>query len=266
MPESAPEPRQKPRFSLPVSRQRMVEFAVVLLGVLVALGLENLIQEARFRGDAKDIEQALVTDISRAVFLSLERQAVTPCLLQRLRLLSEHVDAATGHMEPVEAVPSSFNFATPQIYRSPTRLWGTASFDRALGSEAFKRIPANRADEYAGLFAQIRSQQELNSAEFLAAMGLAPLGYRQPNLTAEVRADALRQISNLDRHQSLIATASEQIVEASLSLPWISKEVRQWLLEEEESLVGYREEMRTAYGDCVDFTAMERLLGPDASS
>jgi len=261
MSDSAPEPRQKPRFSLPVNRQRMVEFAVVVLGVLVALGLENLIQEVRFRADARDLERAFVTDVSRAVFLSLERQAVTPCLIQRLRVLSDHVDAATGDFEPVEAASSGFGYATPQIYRSPTRIWVTASFDRALGSEAFKRIPADRADQYASLFALIRSQQELNDAEFLAVMGLAPLAYSQPNMNAEVRAEALREISNLDRHQAVIATASEQIVEAAVSLTLIGKDVRRWLIEEDEAaLQQFRSEMRAAYGDCVDFTAMERLL------
>ncbi|WP_426029086.1 hypothetical protein [Brevundimonas sp. TWP2-3-4b2] len=242
----------------------MVEFTVVVLGVLVALGLENLVQEARFRTDARDLERAFVDDVSRAAFLSLERQAVTPCLIQRLRVLSERVDAATGDLEPVEASSSGFGFATPQIYRSPTRLWVTSSFDRALGSEAFKRIPADRAVEYASLFAQIRKQQELNDAEFLAAMGLAPLAYSQLNMDAEVRADALQQISNLDRHQALIATASEQIVENALSLQLIGKDVRQFL-DDDEGFPEYRSEMIAAYGDCLDFTAMERLLTPDAS-
>lgn len=263
MSEPAPDPRPKPGFRLFLSRKRLVELAVIVLGVLIALGLENLIQEVRFRADARDLERAFVTEVSNAVLLSLERQAITPCLIRRLRVLSAHVDAAGGVLEPVEALPSGFGYATPQIYRSPTRVWVTSSFDRALGSEAFKRIPAARADEYASLFAQIRSQQELNDAEFLAAMGLAPLAYSQPNMTAEVRADALQQIANLDRHQAVIAMASEQVVEAALSLTLIGKDVRQWLIEDDETAFEqYRSEMRAAYGDCVDFTAMERLLRP----
>jgi hypothetical protein len=266
MSEPAPDPRPKLRLRLLVSRRRLAEFTVVVLGVLVALGLEHLIQEARFRGDARDLERAFVSDVQRAVFLSLERQAVTPCLIQRLRVLSERVDAPAGDLEPVEALPSGFNYATPQIYRSPTRVWVTASFDRALGSEAFKRIPADRADEYASLFALIGSQQELNDAEFLAAMGLAPLAFSQSNMTAEVRADMLRQISNLDRHQAVIVTGSEQIVEAALSLPKMGKDVRRWLMEDgEEAYQEFRSEMRAHYGDCADFTAMDRLLTPDAS-
>lgn len=263
MSEPEPDPRPKPGIRLPVSRQRLVEFAVIVFGVLVALGLENLIQEARFRGDARDLERAFVADVGGAVFLSLERQAVTPCLIQRLRALSEHVDTATGEMEPVGTLFSDFGFATPQVYRSPARVWVTASFDRALGSEAFKRIPVDRADEYASLFALISSQQELNDAEFLAAMGLAPLAYSQPDMTAEVRADALRQISNLDRHQAIVATASEQIVEAALALPLIGEDVRRWLSEDgEAAFQEYRAGLRADYGACVDFTAMDRLMTP----
>lgn len=267
MSEPLPDPRpKKPGMRLPVSRQRLVEFAVIVLGVLVALGLENLIQEARFRADARDLERAFISDVSSAVFFSLERQAITPCLVRRLRVLSERVGTATGELEPVEPSTNGFNYATPQVYRSPSRVWVTASFDRALGSEAFKRIPAARIDEYAGLFAQITKQQERNDAEFLAAMGLAPLAYGQPDMNAEVRADMLQQIANLDRHQALIATASEQIVEAALSLELIGEDVRQWLVEDDEAAFQeYRSRITAAYGDCANFTAMERLLTPEAS-
>ena len=266
-PETDPQPKR--RFRFPVSRQRLVEFTVVVLGVLVALGLENLIQEARFRGDARDLEKAFVGDLTSAVYLSLERQAVTPCLVQRLRVLSEQADAATDGWEPAEPVNSSdWNFATPQIYRSPTRVWATTTFDRALGSEAFKRIPVDRAYDYASIFTLIRVQQQLNDVEFLASMGLAPLAYSQPDMTAEVRADALQQIANLDRHQSLIALASNQIVEAVLALPSIGEEVRRLMAgayDSAEAYEAYRSKMRTSYGDCVDFTAMNRLVAPAAS-
>ncbi len=267
MSEPAPDPPPKRIRRLSISRRRLVEFTVVVLGVLVALGLENLIQEARYHADARDLERAFTADISNAVNLSLERQGITPCLIQRLRALSERVDAATDELGPAEHLGSSGNpgYATPQIYRSPIRLWVTASFDRALGSEAFKRIPAERAVEYAAMFAQIRGQQELNDAEYLGTIGLAPLAYSQPNMNAEVRADALRQISNLDRHQRILALASGQIVEHALSLPMIGKDVRRSLIEDEAVFQEYRSEMRAVYGDCIDFTAMERLMIPGDS-
>lgn len=267
MSEPKPDPRPKRKIRLSISRQRVVEFTVVVLGVLVALGLENLIQEARYRADARDLERAFIADISNAVVLSLERQSVTPCLIQRLRGLSERVDGATGELGAAEHLDSGGNpgYATPQIYRSPTRIWVTASFDRALGSEAFKRIPAKRAVEYAALFAQIRGQQELNDAEYLGAIGLAPLAYSQPNMTAEVRSDALRQIANLDRHQQIMAIVSGQIVEVALSLPLIGKDVRRSITEDAKAYQEYRSQGRASYGDCMDFTAMDRLLTPDAS-
>lgn len=270
MSEPEPDPRPKARLRLPVSRQRLVEFAVVVLGVLVALGLENLIQEVRFRADARDLERAFVGELTTAVGLSLERQAVTPCLVQQLRVLSERVSAAAGELEATEPGRKShlILYATPQIYTAPVRLWVSSSFDRALSSEAFKRIPSDRASEYAGLFAQIRDQQELNDAEFLAAMGLAPLAYAQPAMNAEVRADALQQIAILDRYQAKIAVSSAQILEAALSLPVIGEDVRRSLIVGEEDLEGYRSfrsSLGEVYGDCVDLTAMDRLLIPPAT-
>lgn len=267
MSEPESDQRPTPQNRLSISRQRLVEFTVVVLGVLVALGLENLVQEARYRGDARDLEKAFVDDIQNAVFLSLERQAVTPCLTERLRTLSERVDVATGEFAPAEDIRSSAitGYATSQVYRAPLRNWVTSSFDRALSSEAFKRIPGERAAQYARLFAQIRTLQERNQSEFLVAPGLAPLAYSQPNMNAEVRADALQQIALLDSHQLLMAFAGGQIVEGAFALPTIGKDVRRSLAEGAEDFPQYRLRMSARYGDCFDFTVMERLITPAAS-
>jgi hypothetical protein len=260
MSESEPDQSPNRRSRLAISRQRLVELAVVVFGVLIALVLENLVQEMRFRADARELEQSFVGDIQEAVAQSLERQVVGPCLSERLRVLAERVDAATGGLGPADGERGgNIPFALPQVYRAPTRVWVTASFDRALGSEAFKRIPADRAAEYAGLFAQIALVQTLNEAEYIAISGLAPLAYSQPDLTAEVRADALQQIALVDRYQGVLAISSNQIIETAFSLSKVGDEVRRPFDEQKEALLEEFLESRTAYGDCVDLTVLDRL-------
>lgn len=263
MSEPTPDPLPMPRRRLPVSRQRLVEFTVVVLGVLVALGLENLVQEVRFRADARDIERAFVTDLARAVRLSLERQAVKPCLQQRVRLLSEKVGAETAEMTALIPVSAPPWYGLPQINRSPSRTWVTASFDRALGSEAFKRIPPERADQYAGFFAQIKIVSDLNNSEYLAVTGIAPLGYHHSSMTPEIRAELLRQIANLDRHQALIGIASEQISNRVLTFGDVGEIVRRQVVADD--LESFEATIRTNYGDCANLAVFDRLNAPSAS-
>lgn len=261
MSEPEPDPRPRPRLRLPVSRQRLVEFTVVVFGVLVALGLENLIQEARFRADARDIEQAFVPELRRAVLHSLERQAVAPCLVQRLRDVGDRVSMATDEMEAVDVVQSSvgIGLARPLVYRSPSRTWITSSFDRAIGSEAFKRIPSERAAEYAAVFAQIRRQGERNDAEFMVAAALDHLSYANSEINAEIRADTLNQIAALDRYQLLITLVSEQIISAIFSLPEIGEDVRLAFVGDDEDLDLFKRTLKSNYGECVDLSVFDRL-------
>ena len=96
MSEPLPDPRPKPRFSLPVSRERLIELGVVVFGVMIALGLDNLVQEVRLRGDARELEKAFRADIIEAVSNSWERQLVDPCQRQTLASLTERANSSEG--------------------------------------------------------------------------------------------------------------------------------------------------------------------------
>lgn len=259
---SEPEPGLNPerRSRLSISRQRLVELTVVVFGVLIALGLENLIQEARYRADARDLERAFVSDLGRAVLFSLERQAIRPCLIDRVRVLSDRVSAETEDWTAADVVDQRSDvYGTPQIYRSPSRVWVTSSFDRALGSEAFKRIPAEKAAEYARIFVQIESVSDRNASEYLAVTGLAPLGYRQSSVTTEVRSDLLQQIASLDRHQALIGIATDQIITNILSFEHVGEDVQRGFAEKSDDVERFKATIRTAYGDCADLTVFDRM-------
>jgi hypothetical protein len=252
---------------LSISRQRLVELTVVVLGVLIALGLENLIQEARYRADARDLERALISDLTIAVELSLERQAIAPCLTARLRDIGDRVDAATEVIEAVDVVQSSAGrgLVRPLVYRTPSRTWITASFDRAISSEAFKRIPSERAASYTRLFAAIRIQGERNAEEYFMAGDLGYLFYPRSIMNEEIRVETLNKISTLDRYQHLITLVSRQIVENLLSLPEIGEDVRLAFGSDVRRRKEFEASIRSNYGDCADLTVFDRLNSPAAS-
>lgn len=260
MSEPLPDPRPKPRFSLPVSRQRLIELGVVVFGVLIALGLDNLVQEVRLRGDARKLEEAFLDDIGAAIGNSLERQVIAPCQMQALSALTERVVASEGAMEAAPATQTgNLVFAMPQPYRSPIRLWTTSTFDRALGTEAYKRIPRERADAYSVLFSQIEMGRENNAAEYVAAAGLAPLAYAQNEMNAEVRAELLQNLALLDRQQGLTVLMSSQFIKAAMSSPG-GDDIRAELLAHQSGMGEAGATWKATYGNCVDLGAIDRLL------
>ncbi len=260
MSEPEIEEASKRRVTWSLSRQRLVELAVVVFGVMIALGLENLVQEIRLHGDARDLEEAFRADLVAAVGHSWERQVVTPCLTERLSSMAEQVNTPDGALAAAPGANSgNVIFALPTPYRAPTRLWTTYTFDRALGSEAFKRIPLERADAYAVLFFQIRTRGEANNDEFLAIAGLAPLAFPQPDLNAEVRVELLRTLALLDRHRGLAAIQADQFIESALTLPQ-GDDIRAEILESRAALDEQGALLREQYGDCVDLGATDRLM------
>lgn len=259
---SEPEIEEQPkrRVTWALSRQRLVELGVVVFGVMIALGLESLVQEIRLRGDARELEQAFRDDILSAVGLSWERQVVTPCLSETLSSLAERVVTSDGALEAAPGMDNgNIMFALPTPYRAPTRLWTTYSFDRALGSEAFKRIPRERADAYAVVFFQIQTRSEENAAEYMAIAELAPLAFPQANLNDEVRADLLRTLAQLDRHHALAAIQAAQLIENALTMPR-ADDIRADIVAGRADFDDHGAMLQTAYGDCVDLGATDRLM------
>ena len=256
------EPERKPRarrFRLPISRARAIELAVVIFGVLVAVGLDNLAEEIRLHGDARDLEKALQADIESAVRLSWERQLLAPCMRQRLALLAERASTPGAAATPtLDHTVGNLEYAVSPSYRAPLRVWTSYTFDRALGSEAFKRIPRDRADEYVQTFAQIASQREANDAEFYATANLAPLAVPQPDMDPEVRADLLKSIALLDRYNAVLVLVGGQIIETALALPG-GEDIRT-ALRDRAQFAAMEDGHRQTYGSCIDLGATARLL------
>ncbi|CAN5169021.1 hypothetical protein BH10PSE1_BH10PSE1_18230 [soil metagenome] len=253
------------RVKWPLSRQRLIEMAVVVFGVMIALGLENAVEEIRLRGDARDLEEAFRTDVFRAVKGSWERQVIAPCLTRNLSSLTERVIAADGAWQAAPAVSTgTIPFAMPQPYRVPSRVWTTTAFDRALGSEAFKRIPRERAEAYAGLFSMVELRREDNAAEYLATSSLAPLAFPQTGIDAEVRAALLQSLALADRHRGLALVQSNQIMAAALALRG-GADIRAEVLARRAEFDESTENARTNYGDCIDPGATDRLMKAAAS-
>ena len=263
---SEPETVQKPKSRLgwAVSRARLTELAVVVFGVVIALGFENLVQEIRLRGDARELEKAFRADIVEAVGNSWERQLVDPCQKQTLASLTERANSPAGEWEAAPDV-GGLSPGLPAPYRTPSRLWTTASFDRALGTEAFKRIPLERADAYAVLFANIEMRREENMAEYHAISGLAPLAFAQTGVDAEVRVALLQNLSHVDRQRGLAVLASEQLIALAFSLPG-GDDIRAEFRQSRSALEAAAEQRMDAYGNCIDRGATDRLLQLAAAS
>ncbi len=258
----APPPRRLP----PISRARIVELAVVVFGVLIALALENVVQELRWRSEARELEALFAVDLRHNLAAAVERRASDPCLAGRVAELAERVGAANGSL-PGAAIPSPDGAnRVAAAYTAPIRTWWTSSFDRALGSEAVKRIPHDRFVTYGVLFGWVDRIRDLQAAEAEATARLAPLAYDQADFNGEVRAQALADLALADSYRWRLASAAGQFIRNSAAsgvAPSRSQvEATQVGPAPDETLARMLQRLRERRGACVDAAGALRLLDP----
>jgi hypothetical protein len=265
--DEAPPPAP-PRRRFRLGKRLLLELVVIVFGVLIALGLENLVQELRWRSEAAELEQLFRDDIEYNLAVATERRAVDACLRHQLESLSTGVAEARGAFS---ANPYSTALANPmapvvaEAYRAPLRTQRTASFERALGTEAVKRISHERFLAYAQLFTVFGQMRTLQNEELSAAADLAPLAVDQPDFNPEVRADSLKAIAALDSIRGRLALLSVQTIQDArrdgLAPDRSTLEGRRvGAGEDQRGLRQLLEAQRQGRGACVDIEGSLRLL------
>src|SRR4051812_27371688 len=114
-------------FHLPKPLHGWREFAgevgIIVIGVLIALGAEQVIETLRWKAEVREARTSLDAQLADAKFSSMERLAYQDCIRRKLDRLDDLITASDR----------------PKIYLvrlSPIRVWGTSTWDSATASGA----------------------------------------------------------------------------------------------------------------------------------
>src|SRR5437868_15522328 len=102
-------------------REFVKEVGIIVLGVLIALGFEQLVQEWHWRQQARTTRQALTNEIQYTALFATERVAVQPCLRQRIADLAAKLNSARGQWT-----------ADPMVLGHPSRPIGFRAFETGI--------------------------------------------------------------------------------------------------------------------------------------
>lgn len=107
------------------------EVGIVVLGILIALGLEQLVETAHWREKVAQATAAVRSDLASYALLSAEQQVAGPCIDRQLDLLETALTAA-GDYHPAQLyIDGSL---IPFTVREPSRSWDSGAW-RAVVSE-----------------------------------------------------------------------------------------------------------------------------------
>src|SRR5690349_2466419 len=77
-------------------RQFVGEVGIIVLGVLIALGFEQLVEQWRWNREAATARQAIANELASSAEQGAERLAVENCLRDRIVDLAEKLNTSNG--------------------------------------------------------------------------------------------------------------------------------------------------------------------------
>jgi len=207
------------------------EVGIIVIGVLIALGAQQLVENWQWRQRTDDARTRLAREVGAMSGQLYERLIVQRCLLDRLAGLADGLEksgpAWQGAPERFSGSQRYFSNRLPVAYRPPRRdlidsIWVNIQNDGTLG-----HLRPDEAERIAAVYGSARSIQLLFSQEQELAATLGPLA-RDLTFDAGDRTRMLQAVYSLDRLNSSILFAAKNLINdaGQLGLPYDREAIR----------------------------------------
>jgi hypothetical protein len=227
------------------------EVGVIVLGVLIALGAQQAVDNVQWREEVRRTEAALTDEIAKSVVDAAERHMVDRCLRSRTSDLIGKVSTSGGEWvgNPMPVARSDLvttvPVAAPAAYRTPTRDWSDHVWQAAKSSGVLTHMPRERVSAYANIYAVIGILRDANRLEANIFPTLLYLSF-DTTLDAEDRQRALSALGHLDWMRGAQLNETRRLINAvrDMKLDFSKTDLASNLAEKQRS-------QRVFRGDCV---------------
>ena len=190
------------------------EMGVIAVGVLIALGAQQLVERREWNQRAASAEAALKDELGNAAMMSHERRIIQPCLRGKIRELADKLILNEGKWSASPMKVTSAQYAViPPAYRAPSRPFPTDAWNSAMADGTVNHLRADRVQEYSALYNLVADLRQLQEEEQKAGASLTPLSF-DGQLDDRSRAEMIARLAEVDRINSLMAVISGQIIDA----------------------------------------------------
>ena len=185
-------------------REFLIEIAIIVIGVALALGAEELLSDYHAGKEVAVVQESLNDELADSQYAALERIKHADCQAQTVERLDTFAHGAGG--EAIGEIPAA-----------PVRLWGSAAWDAAVASGIVEEMEHDERRAYAQLFSVVRTMKEWNTRE-RELWAVVRAYSRTPPSTAEARHRLAEAVSQLRSLTSLMALAAKQFVDVARPL------------------------------------------------
>jgi hypothetical protein len=181
------------------------EVGIIVVGVLIALGAEQFVEDWHWRESARQASHAIQLELAAQQVDAMERLAVQPCLTGQLKALAMRLSTFRGGSW--KGMPMIVNQQPDRdaqqrsvvpAYRAPERLWVSDAWQTARSNGALNHLPDTRVSQIAQEYNRGNRILTLQMQEAEAAAKLAALAVDGP-LGPSDRVALLGDIAAVDR-------------------------------------------------------------------
>lgn len=196
-------------------REFFGEVGIIVLGVLIALAAESLVERWRWHEETEQNREAIKRDLYASALNAWERLGVEPCLRGRLSDLLARVDANRGDWKssPMPRRPErERTTVVSPAYAPPSRYYLTDAWKDALASGSFQHLSADDAANFSVAFSSVQEMADAQAREASAATRLSPLSFNL-RLDARSKIDMIAAIAEVDRSLLLMDAVSAELLD-----------------------------------------------------
>lgn len=225
------------------ARLFVFELFVVVAGVLIALGAEQLVSNWHWQSEVRDSDRRISAELGDNLVNAYERLAINDCLEPRLAELRDELFKGEPMWTGSRArfANDIYNQAFPPVYRTPNRPWPQDAWETALNGEVLGHFRPERVAEFAALFDEVSGLQRSQAEELDVAASLGDLAFPGPMSPSERRAN-LKLVAKLSALNARIVFQSEVLLKNAADTG---------LLPDREQLKKNLDQQRRYRGDCV---------------
>jgi hypothetical protein len=137
-------------------REFLKEYAIIVLGVLTALGLEQMVESAHERHLAREAEEAIQQELQENIDRAAYRLGQQGCIEKRL----DDIEALLEHWQGDDAFPAGIHIGFPGSVGLVYERW-----DANLASGRFNEESSEDQSQQAGLYSLIKLLDGLETKE-----------------------------------------------------------------------------------------------------
>ncbi len=201
------------------------EVGIIVLGVLIALGFGQIVQEWQWHDDVRTTRQALANELANAANQAAMRVAVEDCLRDRIGELAAKLKASrgpwTGDPMPLASdaqfTPHWDNRSMGRVYAVPLVGWSQDAWDTAKSAGVLDHMGHAEVASYSDVYGEIAGIRDYQNQELLLESSLSFLSSDQ-QLDDQSRNGALGKLGQLDSLNATNAGLSNLLIEQMKSL------------------------------------------------